>query len=194
MQSSGSASVRHAYDPAQRGFHWVTAIIIFAAIGLGIWARLLPPGGGVRPQLLDLHKSLGMTVLFLVVFRLAWRAIRGEPVYRRPPDPLTRSAAQVAHWGLYALMIFMPVSGYVFSGAGGHSVPWFGLFSWPIVVSQDKQIANFAQGLHYAGAWIIGGVLALHVLAVVWHRWVKRDEVLSRMWPPLGGRDASGAR
>ena len=183
MQASGSASVRHTYDPAQRGFHWVMAAIILAAIGLGAWARLLPPGGGIRPQLLDLHKSLGMTALILVVLRLAWRAMRGEPAYRQQPDPLTHTAAQAAHWGLYALMIFMPVTGYVFSGAGGHDVSWFGLFSFPVVVAQDKPTSHLAQSLHYYGAWIIGGVLTLHILAVVWHRWIKRDEVLSRMWP-----------
>lgn len=183
MQTAGGDSVRHTYDPAQRGFHWVMAIIILAAIGLGIWARLLPPGGGVRSQLLDLHKSLGMTALILVVFRLAWRAMRGEPDYRQPPDPLTHGAAQAAHWGLYALMIFMPVTGYVYSGAGGHALPWFGVFSFPVIVQLDKPTAHLAQSLHFYGAWIIGGVLALHVLAVVWHSWVKRDEVLSRMWP-----------
>ena len=183
MQASGSASVRHTYDPAQRGFHWVMAAIILAAIGLGVWARLLPPGGGIRPQLLDLHKSLGMTALILVVLRLAWRAMRGEPAYRQQPDPLTHTAAQAAHWGLYALMIFMPVTGYVFSGAGGHDVSWFGLFSFPVVVAQDNPTSHLAQSMHYYGAWIIGGVLTLHILAVVWHRWIKRDEVLSRMWP-----------
>ena len=183
MQASGSASVRHTYDPAQRGFHWVMAAIILAAIGLGVWARLLPPGGGIRPQLLDLHKSLGMTALILVVFRLAWRAMRGEPAYRQQPDPLTYTAAQAAHWGLYALMIFMPITGYVFSAGGGHDLPFFGLFEWPSLVPRDKAMAQFAQGLHYAGAWTIGALLTLHILAVIWHSWIRRDEVLARMWP-----------
>jgi cytochrome b561 len=183
MQAENLPASRLEYDGAQRGFHWVMAVVIFAAIGLGVWARLLPPGGGIRPQLLDLHKSLGMTALILVAFRLGWRAIRGEPEYRERPDALTHGAARIAHWALYALMIFMPVSGYIFSGAGGHDLPWFGLFSWPVLVPRDKPLASLAQQLHYAGAWTLGALLALHVLAVIWHSWIRRDEVLSRMWP-----------
>jgi cytochrome b561 len=174
---------RHNYDLAQRGFHWVMAVIIFAAIALGVRAGLLPAGVGIRPQLLDVHKSLGVTALILVLFRVVYRPLRGEPEYREPPDALTHAAAQAAHWALYALMIFMPVTGYVFSAGGGHDLPFFGLFEWPSVVPRDRAMAQFAQGLHYAGAWMIGALLALHILAVIWHVWIRRDEVLARMWP-----------
>jgi cytochrome b561 len=193
MQTEKVPVVRHNYDFAQRGFHWVMAVIIFAAIALGIGAGLLPAGVGIRPQLLDVHKSLGMTALILVLFRVVYRALRGEPEYREPPDALTHGAAQVAHWALYALMIFMPATGYIYSGAGGHSLPWFGLFSWPLIVPLDKPLANFARSLHFIGAWTIGAVLTLHILAVVWHTWIRRDEVLSRMWPARGAADRSAS-
>jgi cytochrome b561 len=78
-------------------------------------------------------------------------------------------------------MLVMPVTGYIFSGAGGYSLPWFGLFAWPRVLPLDKSLAHLGQGLHYWSAWAIGAVLAAHIAAVGWHQWVKRDEVLSRM-------------
>jgi len=89
----------------------------------------------------------------------------------------------VAHLFLYALMLFMPISGYLFTAAGGHPLPFFGLFERPSVVSKDKGLSQLAGIFHYWGAWVISSVLIIHVLAVVWHRCVKKDKVLARMLP-----------
>jgi cytochrome b561 len=159
------------------------AAIIFSAIGIGAYVSYIPPGTGPRPALLDFHKSLGMTALILVAVRSVYRLIRGEPSYQEPPAFLPHIAAKLAHFGLYALMLFMPVTGYLFSGAGGYSLPWFGLFSWPRLVAHDMAVAAFGQQLHHIGAWVIGGLLLAHILAVIWHRWIKKDEVLARMLP-----------
>lgn len=178
-----TADATFHYDRAQRLFHWAMAGIILAAIGLGIYASYLPAGTSPRRELLDLHKSLGMSAAVLLVLRLAYRLHAGEPPYRQPLGRATHVGARVGHLGLYAFMLFMPVSGYLYSGAGGYSLPWFGLFSWPRFVPLDKGLAQTGYELHRFGAWGIAGLLVLHVAAVVWHRWVKRDEVLSRMWP-----------
>ena len=69
----------------------------------------------------------------------------------------------------------------MFSGAGGYSLPWFGLFQWPRLVPRDAALSHLGEMLHDRGAWVLGAVLALHLGAVAWHRFVKRDEVLSRM-------------
>jgi len=174
---------RFRYDFTQRALHWLMAAIIFAAIALGVYASYLPPGTGARPALLDIHKSLGMTALVLVLVRIAYRLFRGEPPYREPPPLLSHVAAKLAHFGLYALMLFMPVTGYLFSGAGGYSLPWFGLFAWPRLIARDKALALSGQQLHHIGAWVIGALVGGHVLAAIWHRWVKKDEVLARMLP-----------
>ena len=172
---------RRSYDRTQRIFHWGMAALIFAAIAIGIYASYLPSGTSPRRELLEIHKSLGMTVLVLLPLRLFYRLLIGEPAYRVSPSPQLHLAARLAHWSLYALMLLMPVSGYVYSAAGGYSLPWFGLFRWPRVLPHDKPLAESGQVLHYWLAWIIGIVLTLHVLAVIWHHWIKRDEVLSRM-------------
>ena len=159
------------------------AVIIFAAISLGVWAACLVPGTSPRRELLDIHKSLGMTALVLVILRLAYRLIAGEPTYRKLPPLLTHLAARAGHIGLYGLMFFMPLAGYLFSAAGGYSLPWFGVFSWPRLLPLDKADAALGETLHYWGAWVLGAILVLHILAVVWHVFVRRDEVLSRMLP-----------
>ena len=109
-----------------------------------------------------LHKSLGMTALVLAVLRVVYRAIAGAPPYGETLAPLMRAAAHVAHFALYALMIALPVVGYVASTAGGHEVSWFGLFVWPALVAPDKALGHLAIQAHFWLGWTIVAVLALH--------------------------------
>ncbi|WP_022720308.1 cytochrome b [Rhodopseudomonas sp. B29] len=170
-----------AFNRPLRWLHWTMAVLIFVAIGLGVVAAYFPSGQQPRQGLLEIHKSIGMTVLVLVAIRLVWRLATGEPAYRQPLGRLTMLASRAGHAALYALMLFMPLSGYLFSGAGGYSLPWFGLFQWPRLVPRDHVLEHWGEVLHDRGAWVIGAVLALHLCAVAWHVFVKRDEVLSRM-------------
>ena len=100
------------------------------------------------------------------------------------------AAASSGHLALYALMIAMPVSGYAKSAAGGNSVSFFGLFAVPSLLPKDRAIAEAAGQAHYVFAWLLGVTLVLHLAAVVWHARVKRDEVLTRMWPRFQPRSA----
>jgi cytochrome b561 len=185
---------RYRYDPTQRGFHWLMAAIIFVAIAIGIYASDLPTGTALRRGLLDIHKSLGMTALVLAVFRLIYRVIRGAPAYRQPPAPWSHAAAVAVHFSLYGLMLFMPITGYLSSAAGGYSLPWFGVFSWPRLVPHDKPLAHLGEHFHIWGAWIICALLTVHILAVIWHQWIKKDEVLARMLPLSRSREAAAVR
>lgn len=177
---------RFRYDGLQRAFHWSMALIIVGAIGIGLYCSYLPPGTSPRRELLDLHKSLGMTAAVLIVFRIAYRLFRGEPRYRAPPSRVVHALARIAHLALYGLMILMPVTGYIYSGAGGYSLPWFGLFSWPRIVPLDKMLSRAGFLAHEWLGWTLVALLVLHVLAVGWHGWLRRDEVRGRMigWLP----------
>jgi cytochrome b561 len=169
------------FDRALRWLHWAMALLIFAALGVGAVSASLPAGQQPRKELLEIHKSLGFTILVLVFARLAWRLWSGEPPYRKPLGRLTHWASRAGHVSLYGMMIFMPISGYLYSAAGGYSLPWFGLFQWPRLLSHDTELSDWGELLHDRGAWVIAAVVLLHLAAVGWHRWIKRDEVLSRM-------------
>jgi cytochrome b561 len=93
---------------------------------------------------------------------------------------------------LYALMIAMPVSGYVLSTAGGSEAPWFGLFAFPNLLPKDKALSEAGSQAHYLFAWGIAFVLVAHLGAVAWHAGVKRDTVLTRMWPSYRPASKSG--
>jgi cytochrome b561 len=170
------------HNPGLRFFHWLMAALIFVALPLGVWASLLPRGE-TRSEILFVHKSIGMTVLCLVVLRIVWRLIAGAPAYAEPLGRLTHAAAQSAHIALYALMIAMPVSGYVLSAGSGADIPWFGLFSFPVLLPKDEALRTAGSWAHYIFAWTIAFVLAAHLGAVVWHAAIRRDSVLTRMWP-----------
>jgi cytochrome b561 len=180
------------YNPGLRTLHWLMAALIFVALPLGVWASQLPRGGEQRSEILFFHKSIGMTVLGLVALRIVVRLIAGAPAYAEPLGRLIHAAARCGHLALYALMIAMPVSGYVGSIAGGHPVPWFGVFSFPDLVSKNKALAQAGLEAHHLFAWAIAFVLAAHLGAVVWHAGIRRDTILTRMWP--GYRPAEAPR
>jgi cytochrome b561 len=164
------------------------AALIFVALPLGVWTSLLPRGEQ-RSDILFVHKSIGMTILCLAALRIVWRLIGGAPAYAEPLGTLIQAAARAAHMALYALMIAMPVTGYMTSGTGKHDIPWFGLFNFPNFMPANKALEDRAAEAHYVFAWAIAVVLALHLGAVVWHAGVRRDSVLTRMW--LGYRPGS---
>jgi cytochrome b561 len=182
-----------AYDPGLRTIHWLMAALIFVTLPLGVWASLLPGGNGVRIEILFFHKSIGVTVFGLVALRIVWRLVVGAPAYAEPLGKLTQVASRAGHLALYALMIAMPVSGYLASTAGGRAVPWFGLFDLPRLVAKDRSLAVAASWAHLVFAWMLAFVLAAHLGAVVWHAMIKRDSVLTRMWPSFRPASSSGA-
>jgi cytochrome b561 len=171
----------YRFDRVQRWLHWTMAALIFAMIPLGAISAYLPAGQQPRQGLLEVHKSLGFTILALLIVRITWRLVAGEPRYRIPLGRLVHLASRAGHIALYSLMLFMPITGYLYSAAGGYSLPWFGLFRWPRLLPHDDGIAAWGKWLHDRGAWVIAAVVAAHLAAAAWHQWIKRDEVLSRM-------------
>jgi cytochrome b len=86
-----------AYDPGLRTLHWLMAALIFVALPLGVWASLLPSGGGMRIEILFFHRSIGVTVLGLIALRIVWRLIAGAPAYAEPLGKLTQVASRAVH-------------------------------------------------------------------------------------------------
>jgi cytochrome b561 len=178
---STTSKPNYRYRGAQRLLHWTMAFVIICALGLGLYCSYLQPGIPERRFLLDIHKSFGMTALVLIVLRIPVRAVYGEPSWRSPPSWHIRIASHSAHMVLYLLMILMPVTGYMTSGAAGRSLPWFGLFQWPNLMPADRGLSQLAATIHEYGAYAFFVILGLHLMAVAWHRLIKKDEVLSRM-------------
>lgn len=180
---SGTSTPPGAYSFGLRSLHWLMAAIILLAIALGVAALGLERGTPLRMEVLALHKSLGVTALALIVVRIVVRLIETAPAYVPPLGKLNHAAAGIVHLALYAAMIALPISGYVHSAAGKHDFNWFGLFQVPNFLAPDKALEHATGTVHYVFALLIGAALIAHIAAAIWHAAVKKDYVLTRMWP-----------
>jgi cytochrome b561 len=156
-------------------------IIAVAAAG-GIWTHYLPRDGAIFGQVMLYHKSLGVVLFALVILRVLLRLLLGAPAYKPPLGWFNEKLAGLAHLLLYATMIALPISGYVMTMASKHEFALFGYYPVPNYIPANESLAKAAEGGHMALAILLGALVALHLLAAVWHRW-RRDGVYERMWP-----------
>jgi cytochrome b561 len=177
------------YSAPLRWIHWITAALFIATMLIGLYCGLQPAGTSPRRELLDVHKSLGETLLLLTLLRLAVRAVTAAPP-QAVMNRLVRLAAGLNHVGLYVLLIAMPVTGYLYSSAGGYSLRYFWTFDLPRLFAGNRLVASFGERSHDLLAWVVYATVAMHIGATIWHEAVKKDGTLARMWP---GRTGSGS-
>ncbi|MEM1230346.1 MAG: YceI family protein [Pseudomonadota bacterium] len=170
------------YSTAARSLHWLIAALIVLQYVLAEFAERAELGGQLAAQLRFLanHKSIGMTVLMLALLRLAVR-LRWPPPPLLPAPTWQQALATGAHGLLYLLLFTLPITGWLGSSAASYSVSWFGLFTWPDLLSADPALKDqLYQVHHWAGEALF--VLALvHVLAALKHHFLDRDQTLMRM-------------
>jgi cytochrome b561 len=170
------------YSPTAQALHWVSALLIFTVVPAGwIFAEFkTPPGGG--DLYASLHKTLGLTILALIVARLVYRATNPPPALPGRMAAWEQVSAMVSHWLLYIIFLAMPVSGYIQSSASKKPISILGLFDFP-KLPMTREIADTAKAIHIWGQWAVYAVVLLHVAATVWHLGVRRDAILDRMMP-----------
>jgi cytochrome b561 len=173
--------------------HWLIALLILGNLVGGFFLEDLftsqdPAERKLGFQVVQIHKSAGLTILILSLLRLGIRLRAGFPPL---PDHMTgteRALARMTHYGFYALMIAIPLSGWYMVSASplGFPTVWFGLFEWPhLPVATSKVASETAGAVH---EWLgIGAavLLGLHVAGALKHHFLDRDDVLARMLPFL---------
>ena len=181
LERAGShAKMIPAYTVTARVLHWTTAFLILFMIPLGIviandW------GGAAQDFLYDLHRSIGVTIIPLVILRIMYR-------WRHPPLPLPedivpmqRFAAEATHWGLYALLVVQPFTGWIATSAYRAPVVVFGWFELPPIWPQDRAFSDRLFFFHALIGIAIACLVAAHIGAALYHHFVRRDCVLLRM-------------
>lgn len=167
------------YGTMTKTLHWITSIGVIVMLIVGSQIDRLR---NISYAVYDIHKTLGMTLLVLMLFFVLWSAINPKPKY---PDNMTALQLRLAHLVrilLYALVIAMGLLGWFFTTAGGKPPSLFGLASLPMpFVPLDKTLAKTGNFLHLWTAWALTGVIALHLLGALVHHFVKKDNVLKRM-------------
>jgi cytochrome b561 len=173
-----------AWGGIARFLHWTMAALILAMLVFGTIMVDWPDGElQTKFALYQWHKSFGFVVLGLLVLRVLWRWV--QPVPPLPPGAsrFTRRASAWSHGALYALMLLMPVTGYLMSSANTLGVPTviFGVIEVPHLVGADARLEALFKTMHAWSATALALLVALHVLAALKHGIVSRDGVWTRM-------------
>lgn len=175
-------NTRQRWGAVAMAFHWTMAIIIFAMIPLGIVAvnwRLSP----TKLELFFWHKSFGITVLVLIILRLLWRFLNPTPALPKDTPRAEHFLAGLSHAALYALMIVIPLSGWVINSAANFPFKVFGMARLPEIVEPDKATQELASNVHLGLVITLVVILAVHIAAAFRHHLVKHNDVLAKMVP-----------
>lgn len=171
----------HRYSTPAIALHWLLALMIGASFAVGVTMTELP----FSPQRLKLynwHKWAGVTILALSALRLGWRLLRRPPA-AVPMPGWQRTAAHLAHGGLYLLFFAVPLVGWAYSSAAGFPVVLFGALPLPDLVPADKALAELIKPWHERLAWGMALLVLLHVAGALKHHLIDRDGLLLRMLP-----------
>lgn len=170
------------YGALSIGMHWLMLLVLVAVYACIELRELYPEHSAAREALETLHYSLGLTVLALVALRLAIRWSSPGPRPAAGTPAWQRRAAAAVHVALYALMIGMPLLGWLALSAGGEPIRFFGL-ALPPLLAPDEALAHDLEEVHEAfgtaGYFLVG----LHALAALVHHYAMRDDTLVRMLP-----------
>jgi cytochrome b561 len=171
------------YDPVARAVHWGVAGLAVVVVALGLAIPGAPRETGSRELLLLLHRSVGLLILALMVFRASWRLAHPPPPLPAGFPRIEALAAHADHALLYLLFLVMPLSGYLNAAAAGHWVSFFGLFAIPPLVPENPRLSQVAAAVHLTGQFVIYALVGVHVAAALMHRFVRRNGILERMLP-----------
>ena len=169
------------YTRTAMGLHWAIALLIFIAFPLGLYMHDLHLSP-LKLKLYSWHKWIGITVFLLVVLRVLWRTTHRPPAL---PDiaQWQRIASHITHMLLYALMIAVPLSGWLMSSAKGFQTVWFGVLPIPDLIGKDRELGKQLATVHALLNYTMLVLVATHIAAALKHHFIDRDSVLRRMLP-----------
>lgn len=178
------------YSTGARHFHWWTVALIAVQVPLGFYmvnygerTNFAPPTG----QMYDSHKLIGMLILLFVIARISYRMIHGAPGDEPTLEPWQRIVSHATHWGIYSLLLIVPITGWLATSAYGPFQP-FGI-PLPRLLAENQGLAERIYGVHKATAVLLVLLVAMHFGAALFHYVIRKDGVLNRMLPGLPRRD-----
>lgn len=171
------------YALSSRIIHWTMAIIILSLLGLGIYmTEFLPKDSPNHLQIYELHKSFGVVALALIAIRILNRFAKKAPPLPNTMPKYEQILAHLGHFGLYILMIVVPLAGFLMSNSFGFPVKFFSI-ELPILIGTNFDHGKFFATIHQLGAYALIALIIAHVGAVIKHRFFDKAEndVLKRM-------------
>jgi cytochrome b561 len=168
------------YSAVARWLHWLIALLIIWNVVSGIGHEALPRDQ--RAVVMGLHMSSGILILGLSVIRLLWRVTHRPPPLPGFMKPWQVGLAHATHWGFYALMIILPLSGWIMVSSAPFPIKWFGLVDLPkFGVTREDAITGIAGEGHEVLGFVMLAMVLLHIGAALWHQFSVRDNLMARM-------------
>jgi cytochrome b561 len=176
------ARARPPFDTLTITLHWTTLLIVLTLFGSALLYGQVEERSWA-PPLLTVHRSLGVTIWTLTVFRLVWRVTGARfPAFPASMTRLHQLAARLSEYGLYALLLIQPATGLAQTILRGRP---FAVYAWsiPQLVARDVALVGIFQVAHEIGAWCLFALAGLHAAAALVHHFILRDDVLEAMAP-----------
>ena len=174
---------RPRYDRVAIALHWLIGVALLGQIAFGfLLDEIAPRGTPGRSGTINLHKSIGLVLLALIVVRLLWRLRHRPPGWPASMSAWQQHAAVLGHRAMYACMLAMPLAGYMASNFSKHGVRFFGVRLAPWGPDLPA-VYGFFNTVHVVGAFVFTALIVGHVAIALKHALVDRDGVFARMWP-----------
>lgn len=170
------------FSRATIALHWLMAAMILGAIAFIELRELFPKGSEARDAMKAIHFMLGLSVLALVIVRIAARFTSPTPAITPRPAAWQTALSHIMHLAFYGLMIALPILGWLTLSAAGKPVPFFGL-TLPALVMENKDAAGWYKDVHHILGDVIFWFIALHAGAALVHHYAVKDNTLVRMLP-----------
>ena len=164
------------------GLHWLIGLMILISLGVGLYMvdlKLSP----TKLQLYSWHKWAGVTIFMLVLIRCIWRITHAAPPLPDDMPRWQRIVAEATHYVLYALMIAIPLTGWLMSSAKGFQTVYFGVLPIPDLLDKNKELGETLNVVHTYLNYTMIGILLAHIGAALKHHFIEKDDILRRMLP-----------
>ncbi|MCW8093182.1 cytochrome b [Alteromonas ponticola] len=159
--------------------HWVTAVTVFSMFAVGLWMVDLNYYSDWYKTAPHWHKSVGLLLAGLTLFRFVWRMVSPRP--KRLGGDLERVAASIAHLSIYLMLFSLFISGYLISTADNRAIDVFNWFTVPSLGELFDDQEDIAGSIHFYLAWALIIFIGVHVLAALKHHFFDKDATLKRM-------------
>ncbi len=170
------------YSAGFKWLHWVVACLVLGMLGVGFFLTDMP--SAFKATAYMLHKSIGLTILILMLVRIVWIMFTGKPKLPDTTPKWEHFLANSVQYALYAFLIAMALSGWLMATASNKIPVYFGWFSVPFpALLPNERLADWMYSAHGTIAWILLGLVGLHIAGALKHWLIQKDDVLTRMLP-----------
>lgn len=168
------------YGVLAKTLHWLVSIGLFALIYLGLEQSDMARGDE-KTRIRFIHASIATAVFFLMTVRIIWRFMNTTPAHPAAMPGWQRAISTIVHWGLYLTVFTQLIAGAFVWGTGGRALPFFGLFSVPLPIAEDRAAHEWWEGVHEFMWRPIAVLIVLHVLGALYNHFIVKNDILRRM-------------